>query len=338
MQNATVATTSSRALLAACKNLGLDTLSLVEEAGILPEEVDNPDGRLPGAAVATLFRQALVRSGDPDLPLRAAAAVPFGAYKIIDFLAASAPSVGEGLLRVARYFPLINSTAELRVHDESDVLRLQFWTPVDPAGVPRPYVEYALAVTFLHCRHAAGFDWPLLEARFAFPKPAAKGMHEGIFGCEVKFGAPRSELVIARSVWESPSRGAASSELLRVLEDHADRLISTLRNEEPVQANVARLLTKALQGGDPSLENIARQLHLSPRTLQRKLRSEGCSFADVLDRTRRFTADVYLKERDLALTEIAYLLGFSEQSAFTRAFQRWYGVPPSRYRMRAGAA
>jgi AraC-like DNA-binding protein len=105
-----------------------------------------------------------------------------------------------------------------------------------------------------------------------------------------------------------------------------------------VQSSVTRLLASALRGGDPSLEAIARQMHLSGRTLQRKLQAEGSSFADVLDRTRRSTADVYLRRRELALTEVAYLLGFSEQSAFTRAFQRWYGMPPSRYREQAGAA
>jgi AraC-like DNA-binding protein len=71
---------------------------------------------------------------------------------------------------------------------------------------------------------------------------------------------------------------------------------------------------------------------MSPRTLQRKLQTEGRSFAEVLDRTRRHFADCYIKERTLALTEIAHLLGFSEQSAFTRAFHRWYGISPSRYR------
>ena len=74
---------------------------------------------------------------------------------------------------------------------------------------------------------------------------------------------------------------------------------------------------------------------MSPRTLQRKLRLEQSSFADVLDRTRKHFASCYLQERGLQLTEIAYLLGFSEQSAFTRAFQRWYGVSPTQYRAKS---
>jgi AraC-like DNA-binding protein len=71
---------------------------------------------------------------------------------------------------------------------------------------------------------------------------------------------------------------------------------------------------------------------LSPRTLQRRLQAEGSSFADVLDHTRKAIADAYVRDPQVALTEVAYLLGFSEPSAFSRAFQRWYGMPPSRYR------
>jgi AraC-like DNA-binding protein len=333
VQGATVATTSSRALLAACRQLGLDTDALLADAGLTREEVENPDARLPAAAVATLFRRALVVSGDAELPLRAAEAVPFGAYKIIDFLAASAPTVGDGLAHVARYFPLINSAVELRIREHDDgAMGVELRTPLDPAGVPRPYAEYALAVTFLHCRHAAGFAWPLQEVRFAFPRPDVATAHERLFGCAVSFDARANELVIAREVWDAPSHGAASSALLRVLEEHADRTLASLRSSGTLESRVTELLVKALRGGDPSLEAIAKALHLSPRTLQRRLQAEGSSFADVLDRTRRSTADVYLKERGLALTEIAYLLGFSEQSAFSRAFQRWYGVAPSRYR------
>lgn len=338
MQGSTVATTSSRALVAACRTLGVDTDTLLVDVGISSQQLDDPDARLPGEAVAALFRQALLRAGDPDLPLRAATAVPFGAYQVIDFLAASAPTVGEGLVRVARYFPLINSTAELRIHDAGESLSLELATPLDPAGAPRPYAEYALAVTFLHCRHAAAFDWPLVEARFVFAAPPVGSAHERVFTCPVRFSQKRNELVVTRQVWDSPTRGGASSELLRLLEQHADQSVASLRGSEPVQSSVTRLLVRALGGGEPTLESVAKQLHLSPRTLQRKLQAEGSSFAEVLDRTRRATARVYVQRPELALTEVAYLLGFSEHSAFTRAFQRWYGVAPSRYREPAGAA
>jgi len=331
MRGATVATTSSRALLQACERLGLDTQALLQVAGLTRTDVDDPDGRLAGEQVAMLWREAIRRSGDPELALHAAEAVPFGAYRVIDFLAASAPSVGEGLARVARYFPLINSGVELRLHQHPGQRSVELASPQDPAGPPRPYVEYALCVTVLHCRRASGVEWPLAEVRFAFSRPASPASHERLFGCPVSFGSERNELVVEEGVWQQPTAGG-SSDMLRVLEGHADRQLADLQQREGTRGTVARLLSEELRGGDPSLARLAHRMALSPRTLQRRLQAEGASFADVLDDTRKATADIYVRDPQVALTEVAYLLGFSEPSAFSRAFQRWYGMPPSRYR------
>jgi len=121
---------------------------------------------------------------------------------------------------------------------------------------------------------------------------------------------------------------------VRALEDHADHLIGGLRADRVISAQVARHIADELQGGDSALGTIARKMAMSARTLQRRLEAEGTSFADVLDETRRHFAEAYIKEPELALTEIAYLLGFSEPSAFTRAFNRWFGVAPSQFRQR----
>jgi AraC-like DNA-binding protein len=334
---ANVATTSSRALLAACDRLGLDCADLLTAAGLTAAQVDDPDGRLPLEAVSVLWRAALARSGDPGLGLRVALAVPFGAYRVIDFLTASAPTVGEGLVRVAKYFPLINSALAWEITDDGASKRMALTHPTIPGPLPRPYAEYALAVTILHCRRASGFDWPLVEVAFAFEAPPSSDDHVRAFGCPIRFGRPRNEFAIARSTWDLPSR-APSSDLLQTLEELASKMLANLDAKNVVSTQVARLIVEELEGGDPSLPKIARRMALSPRTLQRRLELEGSSFADVLDQTRRHFAKAYVEERTLALTEIGYLLGFSEQSAFTRAFQRWYGVAPREYRSRQSAA
>jgi AraC-like DNA-binding protein len=243
----------------------------------------------------------------------------------------SAPTVGEGLVRVARYFPLINSALAWEITNDESSLRMTLTHPTIPRGLPRPYAEYALAVTILHCRHASGFDWPLLDVSFAFDAPPSSDNHVHAFGCPVRFRGPRNEFAIARTTRDLPTR-APSSELLRALEEHADRMIASLDSEKVVSNQVARLIVEELEGGDPSLSKVARRMAMSPRTLRRRLKAEEASFAEILDRTRRHIAQAYMKDQNLALTEIAYLLGFSEQSAFTRAFHRWYGVAPSEYR------
>jgi len=331
---ATTATTSSRALMAACAKLGLDTREILAAAGLTAAQLDDPDGQVSCDRVAVLWQAALASAHDADLGLQAAVAVPFGAYRVIDFLAASAPTVGEGFVRVARYFPLINPTLELRIHEAATEVAVEL-AAHEPAALPRPLAEFVLAVTFLHCRRASGREWPLRRATFAFPAPADPAAHARVFGAPVRFGQPRTELVLARDVWQLPSHNA-SLELLRTLEDHADRLLANQRARE-LEARVARVLAEELRGGDPSLVHVARRVGMSARTLQRRLADEGVSFADLVDRTRREFAEDYLRDRSLALSEIAYLLGFSEQSAFTRAFQRWHGTSPSRYREQAAS-
>ncbi len=334
MHGATVATTSSRALVTALDRLGFDTGALLSAAGLTAEQVEDADARLPGEAVATLWSSALERSGDPSLGLRVAVAVPFGAYRVIDFLAASAPTVGAGLHRVARYFPLINSALSWEITDRPTTMCMTLVHPSIAGALPQPYVEYAMVVTVLHCRHASGFDWPLVEVSFAFAAPPSIDEHLATFGCDVRFDQPRNELVLTREIADLPTR-APSSELLRTLEDHADRMIASLEREDAASARVARLIVEELHGGEPSLARVARRMAMSGRTLQRRLEQERTSFASVLDQTRRHLAEAYIQERALALTEIAYLLGFSEPSAFTRAFQRWYGMSPSQYRSKA---
>lgn len=335
MFRATVATTSSRALLAACDQLGLTSEGLLSAAGLTAAQVDDPDGRLPVEAVSALWHAALVQSRDPGLGLRVALAVPFGAYRVIDFLAASAPTVGEGLTRVARYFPIINSALSWEIADDAGTRRMSIAHPGIPGELPRPYAEYALAVTILHCRHASGFDWPLEEVGFAFVAPPSIEAHARAFGCPVRFGQPRNALVIGQATWDLPSR-ASSSDLLRTLEAHAATLLTSLDVVRETTAQVARVIVDELEGGDPSLAAVARRMAVSPRTLQRRLAIEGTSFAEVLDQTRRHVAEAYIKDRALALTEVSYLLGFSEPSAFTRAFQRWFGLAPRQFRMNLG--
>jgi AraC-like DNA-binding protein len=266
--------------------------------------------------------------------LKVAVATPFGAYRVIDFLAASASTVGEGLTAVARYFPLINSALGWDIAVGTDTVRMALVHPMIPGPLPRLPAEYTLAVTVLHCRKASGFDWPLLEVDLAFDAPPSSTEHRAVFGCPVRFGAPANAFVIARSEWDRPT-ASGSSELLRALQAHADELLARLGTDQVVASRVQRLLVDELRGGEPTLARLAKRMAMSARTLQRRLDEEGTSFAAVLDDTRRELAGAYMAQRDVALADVSYLLGFSEQSAFTRAFQRWHGVAPSRYGARA---
>jgi AraC-like DNA-binding protein len=327
-----VLTVSSRALLDCCARLGVDTAALLRAAGIERAVIDDPDGRLPGAQVAQLWHCAYQATGDPDLALHAAESLRFGAYRVIDFLASSAPTVGAAIAQVSAYFPIINSAVRLPITERPEHVDLGIGCPDDPATLSRAYVEYTFAAVFLRVREGTGVRFPLAGVDIAFPAPARITEHERIFECPVRFGAARSVLRFDRGAWDTPSH-RGDPDLFGVLADHARLLEAKVPTDPEAILEVRRVIVDQLKGGaSPSLERTARLLAMSPRTLQRRLRDHGLRYADLLDATRAGAAKSYLSDRQISVAEVAYLLGFAEQSSFNHAFKRWTGKAPNQYR------
>ncbi len=324
-----VSTISSRALIEACERLGVESDSVLDAAGVERSVLADPDAHLPSAKVAALWAKAYEAAGDPDLALHAAEALPFGACGVIEFLAWNAPTIGQALTQVSDYFPIINNSVALPIDAGADEVTIGF---EDLGGwVSRPYAEFALAVVVLRTRDATSVRWPISEIDFAFPAPASIEEHQRIFDCPVRFGATRTQLRIDRTVWDTPST-RADPNLFAVLEQHARNLLDKVADEPGTTAAARHAISDALKGGDPSLEGVAKKLGMSPRTVQRRLKEEGWVFAELLDEMRKGTAQGYLQQPNISLAEVAYLLGFSEQSSFTRAFKRWTGATPKEFR------
>lgn len=325
----TVLTVSSRALVDACANLGVDVDALLDAVGIDRGLLEDPDGRIPTERVRALWRRAHDLAGDPNLALHAVEALPFGAYRVIDFMASSAATVGEAFRKVSDYFPLINTTVALPVTvAEAEVSFAIVPTPGSPA-VARPYAEYTLAACYLRIRNAVG-DFAPLRVEFPHEAPADPSEHERVFRAPVRFRCERPRLVLSRKTWDRPN-ARPNPGLCAVLEDHAKRLLSEVPHGGFAE-EIRKTTLAQLRGGTPTLEHVARTLGMSGRTLQRRLREDGTSFADLLDELRRGMAQAYLADPRVSISEVSYLLGFSEQSAFQRAFKRWTGQTPLAFR------
>jgi AraC-like DNA-binding protein len=326
-----VLTVSSRALLNSCDALGIDTAALVAAAGIDRAVIDDPDGHLPGEQVRELWRLAYKASKDPDLALHAAEALGFGAYRVVDYLAASASTIGQSVTAVSAYFPMINSSVRLPITENEAAFSMGIECPDDPAALSLPYVEYTFAAVFLRIREATQVAFPVIDVDFAFPCPASTAEHHRLFECPVRFDADQSRLRISRTTWETPSR-RADPILFGVLADHVRILGAKIPTEPAAVRDVRQAILEELGRGNLSLEAVAKRLAMSPRTLQRRLRDHGVSYADLLDRTRASAAKLYLGDSEISVAEVAYLLGFAEQSSFNHAFKRWTGKAPSEYR------
>ena len=333
---ATVLSVSSRAMLDACARLGLDTSAILQTAGLDRATIDDPDARIPIEQAGALWRTAYELSGDPDLALHAIEVLPFGAYRVIDFLAVSAPTIGAALAKVADYFPLINDIVRLvyEVGDREVTFALQ--APTRPAAITRPYAEYTLAAVFLRTRVATNQRFGLIRVEFSHPPPPNVSEHARIFECPVFFDAPACRLIISRAVWDTPRTGTDPA-LFSVLETHAKMLLDRRPAPDDLVVRVRQAIETELRGGSPGLDTISRRLAMSGRTLQRRLSEQGVHYNDLLDDMRFRAAKSYLAARDVAGAEVAYLLGFAEQSSFNHAFKRWSGQTPTEYRRRAGA-
>jgi AraC-like DNA-binding protein len=191
-----------------------------------------------------------------------------------------------------------------------------------------------LAITVICLRSATGTSWTPREVWFQHAPPENTSEHRRIFRAPVRFAQVSNELFFHRSLLDVPI-ARADLGLCTVLDRHAEELLAKFSAQgrpQNVVDQVRQILSIALRGGDPGLEASARQLRMSARTLQRKLNEKGTSHQDLLDEMRRELSMRYLQEPEVAICEVAYLLGFSESSAFHRAFRRWTGTTPRDYR------
>ena len=328
-----VLSVSSRALIEACARLGLDTGEILRAAKLEAATLHDPDARIPIEQSEAVWRKAYELSNDPNLALHAIEVLPFGAYRVIDFIASSAPTIGAAFAKVSDYFPLIHDVVRLPYTVGDRHVMFGAEAPSRPETITRAYAEYVLAAVFLRARIATNRRFPLVRIEFTHPKPADISEHERIFECPVCFDAAACQLVISRETWDTPRTGDDPT-LFSILDTHAKMLLEQRLASTDIVARVRAAIDAELRGGCPKLESIAKRLAMSPRTLQRRLADRGVFFNDLLDALRFRAAKSYLAQDDVAAAEVAYLLGFADRSSFHRAFKRWSGRTPNEFRRR----
>ncbi len=325
---------ASRALIAACEALGLDGDALLAEIGLDRARLADPELRIPAVQADALWRAIAARCDDPDLALHAAERLPFGAYRVLDYLAAHAPTLGAAFERVAAYFPLIDTRGRLEISRRDDDHEIAMLPARPGPALRREAAEYTFTALYLRTR--AGTGLAFTPSRLCFPAPAPASTRElaRIFGgCALEFDAERHALRLRGEDWSRASQRADPT-LFAVLDRHAGMLLAALPPASPLVGALREAIAVELRAGEPTLANIGKRLGLSGRTLQRRLDDEQLRFGAVVDEVKTEVAKARLADPALALCEVAFMLGFADQSAFTRAFKRWTGVTPGQWRQR----
>jgi AraC-like DNA-binding protein len=326
----TVNAKTVRATLGVAKAFGLDVSALANARGVASALTDI-DARFPHAVWIELWQDIISRTGSESLGIDAAERLPWGHYDVIDYLVGTSDALGTALRRIERYFAIISTGVTHKLEEHGDSVHLvRQYAPGCHTRLLAPS-EFALACIVVRIRIALGVRWCPREVHFAAPAPSNDAPQRRFFDCPVRFEARTSAIVMDASALALPMP-RPDAELSRILEQHAALLVGQLGMELDIVSRVSRIVANGLCDGDVSITHAARQVAMSVRSLQRSLASEGTSFEALVDRVRHEAALRILARPDVALGEISFMLGFSQQSAFTRAFKRWTGTTPHAYR------
>lgn len=319
-----------RALVESARAAGVDAERLVDAVGVPPAVLDDVSGWVPAAVMARAWQAASELSGDRDFGLHAAESTPPGVYGALEYATMSSTSLVDALRRAIRYYCALGSLGDPTIVQRGGLVRIGLRPRSDMTPqAARHFVEHFFALLVTRGRLLTGGKMKLTRATFAHAAPASTAEHARIFGAPLEFAARASELVAERHSLSLPLR-SANPELLEPLERAAARILE--RRVEDVVVRTRAVVPEVLRAGEPGLAGAARRLGVSVRTLQRRLGEQGTSYATIVDDVRRDLArrEVALGKRSFG--EIAFLLGFSQASAFDRAFRRWTGSTPSAFR------
>lgn len=320
----------------------LGVVGFAATLGVAPDELLRSAGLDPAfAATAEVSPSQRVRvweeasrlSGDLDFGLHMAewvAAMPEVHFDVLAFAVRSCATLGEHYQRMTRYVRLIHRDVYLSLEVEGDVARLAHGLR-DDSPTPRHPAECMLTLALLQGRRAIGEEFAPREVCFTHARPARVTEPERVFQAPVRYGCPRNELVLDHALLARPQR-QAEPRLLAVLERQLGELVRELPEGRSAVELIRRHVVDLLPGGEPTLAQVAARLCMSQRTLQRRLRDAGTSFAELVADARHATALSLLRTPRSSIDEVAFLLGFSDASAFRRAFKRRAGVTPAEYR------
>lgn len=341
MSELTVAAAYARSLLMLAVSMGAEEGALLKAAGIGPGLMQTPDARLPFRQFQDLMAAAKAACNEPALALHFGASAPFSEVSIVGLIAYAAETMGEAFEQTNRYARLVIEV------DSQDEAANRFAIVRRPDGVwiedrrrnPNDFPELTEStwVRFITDRARAFPDRAphVLEVHMTHPRPVHGDAYDAFFSVPVVFGAPWNAIRIKES-WLSEPTGLTNRYAFGVFSTHADALLEELMEAKTVRGRIEATLIPILHTGNVSITEIARRLGFSRSTLHRRLKAEGVQYEMILDDLRRRMALDYLGSRKVSVNEAAYLTGFSDASAFSRAFRRWTGTSPGRYRAGEG--
>jgi len=330
---ASVANFAARGVLSVSASQGVDVTPLIQESGIDERLLAEPGTRVPLDCVIRLWESARRATRDEQLALHVAEFLPFGAYKTYDFLLATAPTIGEGLGKAAKYNGFVNDAFRPILHRKRGQIWIEYVNSLDPQVNPPEYIEFVFACFLLRFRLTTGVDWRPSEIHFRHAPPRNLSEHHRIFQAPVLFRQTATRAILDPGILRIRQllADAPTSELL---EHYVQGALTTRETNDELVGRLRVSLKRSLAAGSASLSATAKELGLSDRGLQRQLALRGTSFREAVRSIRRELAKSLLNRPEISTSEAADAIGFAELSSFSRAFKQWTGMSPKAFRRR----
>jgi AraC-like DNA-binding protein len=310
----------------------------IDQGGGQSADGADPDAFIPFRRFAELLEDAARETGDPCLGLRIGLSTHPRETGALGFVLVNSPTFGAAIDNLGRYLSFHQTGAEISARHDDGYWRIAYRLLHPALAGFHQDAECTIGMLIAGMTSLSELGLPKFEAHFRRSAgPHTDAFHEALPGVTIRFDQPLDAVLIPSEVAERPVAGA-DEDLLHILEQHAELLLEQAPGDDEVHSRVEQAVERSLRGGPPRLADVARRLGMGERTLQRRLRERDLTFHDVVDQVRERLARQSVAGGDVTLTEVAFLLGYSESSAFVRAFRRWTGETPLTYRKRAQAS
>ena len=304
---------------------------VLKEVGLVRADLATPEDRILYSSYVGLIERAATLLGDPGYGLKLGASYGVRDVGLHGFIALNSATLGDALASIERYVRVTNEGIDAVFEADELGATLRF-RETDPSlrGL-RHNSEYVAAIFVRACRDITRKRISPVRAEFMHGRPNVKVSYAEYLDCPVKFHAKWDAVVYDAETMRQPVIGA-DSKLLKVLEHACRQILGPTRRKKDIVHDVRELIIDKLARGTAGFDDVARELNMSTKTLERRLADRKTTFSVLLDDIRSGLAKRYLTDTDLRLEQIAYLTGYSESAALVRAFRRWTGTTPMQFR------
>jgi AraC-like DNA-binding protein len=311
---------------------GGDLDQVFGRAGIDPEQLAHPTLSLALPNYCQVLEEAARQTGCEHFGLRYGQQFKPQALGLLGYVGLCSPTLEAALANFAQAFPFHQHNTLIQLVDDGDCYRFDYRITHASIRERRHDAELTMGMAMNLVQHVLGPGWHPRHVMFEHHCPDSGEQHREVFGADVTFDQPCNALLIPKGDIAGRPMPGNDPVLLMLVKD-AIRQLSGQPADDGLLGRVEAAIAHQLPGGEPCLDAVALAVDLGPTALQRRLRDQGCCFTQLVERVRQRLAQRYLREGLTSVTRLAGLLGYSETSAFSRAFRRWHGVSPRQWRL-----